>query len=107
MDYTITKITRRNADEFNGVIPQKVILRADDKGEPCMYALIEDDNLLCFPLTTGYEIHLCNKYFQSLSLGITVEFKTYMQYCKMITKIDRKLRKLNKRVPHKKERFYL
>jgi len=76
---------------FEGAITLKTVVNnfnrmeliCDDSGEPAMMFL-SDDVIMKFPLTNVIEIHYCNQFLESLNTGLTVEFKTYAQYSKLI-----------------------
>lgn len=60
-------------------------MHADENGDPIM-RFVTKKAIYLFPLTQGFEVHLCNEFLRSLDVINNIEFITYAQYsCLIIT----------------------
>lgn len=58
-------------------------VHTDENGEPAM-RFVTKKVVYLFPLTQGFEVHLCNEFLRSLDVISHIEFITYCQYANLI-----------------------
>lgn len=97
LDECIADSRRIPVDYRTGAVPKAdrveyVMLMPDHDGKPVVE--VKQDNIFYyFPLTNGFQVHICNEFLRSLDLGIDIHFKSFLQYGNMLMECSELLRK--------------
>jgi len=97
LDECIADSRRILVDYRTGAVPtadgvEYVMLMPDHEGKPVV-EVKQGSRFYYFPLTNGFQVHICNGFLRSLDLGIDIHFESYLQYGNMLMECSELLEK--------------